>query len=176
MRAEVITDLIDTHGKEVYGFCRRLAKTKENADDLYQQTFLRALELSDKIDVDNNPKGYLIAIAVRQWQNYISKAARHQRIAPIDYDSSREKLEAVASSSHLETEVENNLIIIEIEAIVEGLPDKLRIPVIMYYNGEQPFKAIARALKIPEGTVKSRIHTARKIIKEGLEAKGYEGL
>ena len=50
-------ELVDLYGDIIYGFCRRLTINKPDTDDLYQQTFLRAMEIQDKIDMNNNPKG-----------------------------------------------------------------------------------------------------------------------
>lgn len=173
MRDEEVVELVDKFGRDIYGFCRRLARTRENTEDLYQQTFMRALELCEKIDMNNNPKGYLISIAVRQWQNYIRKERRRQSIVPIDYYSSESDMESVSDGMLVEDEVEGRIVRGQILQLIDSLPEKLRIPMIMFYNADMAFKDIAKALKIPEGTVKSRIHKARKIIREGLEVKGY---
>jgi len=77
-----IDSLVMLYGKAVYGFCLKLARNKDNADDLYQETFLKALELGTKIDKSNNPKAFLISIAVGLWKNNRRKYARRQRIAP----------------------------------------------------------------------------------------------
>ncbi len=58
-----ITDLnefVSLHGNAVYGFCHKLAKNRADTDDLYQETFLKAMELCHKIDKNNNPRGFLI--------------------------------------------------------------------------------------------------------------------
>jgi len=56
-----------------------------------------------------------------------------------------------------------------IRAAADKLNDKLRIPLYMYYTAEMSVEDIATALRIPQGTVKSRLHKARKILKEILE-------
>lgn len=60
--------------------------------------------------------------------------------------------------------------------MVGMLEDKFKIPIIMYYTAELSLEEISKALKIPKGTVKSRLHKARQIIKKELEDMGYEGL
>lgn len=83
--------LIDEYGDIIYSFCRKLAINKEDAEDLYQQTFLKALELRDKIEKNKNPKNFLITISISIWKNSIRKKVRRNRIAPTiniyDYDS-----------------------------------------------------------------------------------------
>ncbi|WP_304943677.1 RNA polymerase sigma factor [Vallitalea guaymasensis] len=78
-----LSDLVELQGKAIYGFCYNLTNKKNDADDLYQETFLKAMELCHKIDRNNNPKGFLISIAIGIWKNNCRKYAWRQRIAPI---------------------------------------------------------------------------------------------
>lgn len=167
--------LIDEYGNIIYSFCRKLAINKDDADDLYQQTFLRALELRDKIAKDKNPKNFLITISISIWKNSIRKKARRNRIAPtinIDDYNSKDILEHIQG---VEGEAITNELHREVNIIVSNLKDKFRVPIIMYYNAEVPIYDIAYSLKIPKGTVKSRLYRGRLLIKKELEARGYEG-
>ncbi len=60
---------IDEYGKDIYSFCKRLTNNKLEADDLYQDTFLKAVQCRDKIEYGSNPKSYLLSIALRLWKN-----------------------------------------------------------------------------------------------------------
>jgi len=165
-----IDSLVMLYGKAVYGFCLRLAKNKDNADDLYQETFLKAMELGTKIDKSNNPKAFLISIAVRLWKNNRRKYARRQRIAP-----EGELNEEIASSIMCtNTSTPEEIVMLRercavIRTAADKLNDKLRIPLYMYYTAEMSVEDIASALRIPQGTVKSRLHKARKNLKNVLE-------
>ena len=64
MDIDELIELVQLHGKSIYGFCYKLTGTKEETDDLYQETFLKAVELRHKMDGERNPKAFLIAIAV----------------------------------------------------------------------------------------------------------------
>ena len=57
---------------------------------------------------------------------------------------------------------------------MEALPEKFKIPVILYYTIEMNVSDIALTLKLPAGTVKSRLFKARKLIKKGLGEVQYE--
>lgn len=170
-----IEKLIDLYGDIIYGFCRRLAINKSDTDDLYQQTFLRAVEVRDVIDIDNNPKGFLISLAVSIWKNDIRKKARHQRIAPIINIEDNTWSNIPTNSISIEDMVVSNELIDQVNIIVSNLDDRFRIPIIMYYNTDMSLAEISTSLKIPQGTIKSRLHKARLIIKKELEVKGYEG-
>lgn len=62
----------------------------------------------------------------------------------------------------------------EIKKAAARLPDKLRITLYMYYTAQMSVEEIATALKVPKGTVKSRLHKARCLMKQILEDSDYE--
>ena len=68
MERVMIETIIEEYGKDIYSFCVYLTGNKHEADDLYQQIFLIAIEKND-IRIDNNPKSYLLSIAVNVWNN-----------------------------------------------------------------------------------------------------------
>ncbi|MDF2674353.1 MAG: polymerase subunit sigma-24 [Clostridiales bacterium] len=170
-----ISNLVKLQGKAIYGFCYKLAKNKDDADDLYQETFLKAMELCNKIDKDNNPKGFLISIAIGLWKNNRRKYARRQRIAPIEElkeDVNNDYI--LKDKSNPEDIVISNELCLMIQTAADRLNNKLKIPLYMYYTAEMSNEDIALALKIPLGTVKSRLHKARLALKNILEVSEYE--
>jgi len=162
-------DLVDEYSDTVYRFCRSLTYSREDADDLFQETFLRAFEQLSKISVSDNPRGFLFSTSVYVWKSWKRKYARRNRLAPVlPLD------EAVASEANMENdfmEQEETRIVRE---LVEALPEKFKIPVILYYTIEMNVSDIALTLKLPAGTVKSRLFKARKLIKKGLGEVQYE--
>lgn len=172
-----LSELVMLHGKSIYGFCYKLAKNKTDTDDLYQETFLKAVELCRKIDKDNNPKGFLISIAIGLWKNKQRKYSWRQRIAPIEEFNYNIDEECISKDEPTPEDViiSNELCII-IQTAADKLNDKLKIPLYMYYTAEMSNEEIASALKIPVGTVKSRLHKARETLKNILEVNEYEKL
>lgn len=167
-----LEDLIDEHGKAIYSFCHKLALTQSDTDDLYQQTFLKALEVLGQIDREQNPKSFLISIAISTWKNMKRKSARRHRIAPT---TSMEDLqyEEIACTLNIEDDFLTKTLSQEVNLIVSQLPDKFKIPTLLFYTSEFPTWQIAKILKLPQGTIKSRLYKARLLIKKELEAKGY---
>jgi len=168
---EELSDLVKQHGKAIYGFCYKLAGNKADTDDLYQETFLKAMEVRHKMDMSQNPKAFLISIAVQLRKNKRRKFAWRQRIAP-----TAELNEAVdICGSEREATPEDAVLSLElrsrIQAAADRLDDKLRIPIYMYYTVEMSVEEIASALRIPAGTVKSRLYQARKAMKKILEVE-----
>lgn len=175
MNASDLSNIVDAHGKAIYGFCYYLTKDKGDTEDLYQETFLKALELCHKIDVNNNPKSYIISIAIRLWKNKCRKQARQQNLV-ISNDFNDNVTNA--STSNIESPEDitlSNELNSLIRATVDSLDDKMKIPLYMFYTADMSIEEIARALHIPKGTVKSRLHNARKSLKKTLEVYEYEG-
>ena len=78
MNKSDIGRLAEEHGKYIYGFCLRLTNDTYNAEELYQDTFLKALEKASSIDENNNPRAYLAAIALSLWKSSFA----HMSAAP----------------------------------------------------------------------------------------------
>ena len=90
--------------------------------------------------------------------------------------SPEEKIEALppVSSQSLEEEIAEAEIQKVVRRMAEELPEKYRLVVYLYYSREQKIEEIASMLHIPKGTVKSRLHKARSMIRDRMEAEGYE--
>ena len=160
---------MDEYGGSIYRFCRSLTYSKEDAEDLFQETFLRALEQPEKLNASDNPQSFLFSTAFFLWKSWKRKYARRRRLAPL------EPLDDFVESG---IDLENSYLIQEenemVRKLVEALPDKFRIPTLLYYTVEMKVSDIAKVLNLPAGTVKSRLSKARRLIGEGLEANDYE--
>lgn len=161
--------LIDEYSNSVYKFCRSLTYSKEDAEDLFQETFLWALEQPNKTNASDNPQNFLFSTALYIWKSWKRKYARRNRLAPVEpLDESVESGIDVESSYIIQEE--NRLV----RELVEDLPDKFRIPIILYYTIEMSISDIAATLHLPPGTVKSRLYKARKLVEKGLVSIEYE--
>lgn len=158
------------YGKDIYSFCISLAQNAQEADDLYQDTFLKAIERISEIDCEKNPKSYLLSIACKLWKNKKRKYAWRNRIAKMLSLTDDLDLDVMEASPH---SPENELLKKEesdlIRRAVDRLPEKLKITTLLFYMEDLPLTQIAFVLKIPVGTVKSRLHQARKLLEKELE-------
>ena len=82
MEIEVVSELIEQYGAEVMIFCRRLTGCVPDAQDLYQQTFLKLMEMRVKIQREKNPRAFVFAVANSIWKNERRKLMRRALIAP----------------------------------------------------------------------------------------------
>ena len=121
------------------------------------------MDKASLIDEDNNPSAYLCTIAVSLWKSSLRKDARRQEIAPtVPIEN---QLNA-KGDKNIEDDILKSELSEEIKRAVLSLDDNLRPCVLLHYIGEMNLSQIAEVLKIPEGTVKSRLFTARKKLKE----------
>jgi len=127
---------IRQYGRRLYGLCRSLCRNVQDADDLYQDTWLKAL---DKLDSYDHGLRRLARSPVRPMEEGEDfPAAEGPDYAPL-YEA------------------------------VRGLPEKLRVTVVLYYFRDMDTAGTAEVLGVPQGTVKSRLSKARKLLKEVLE-------
>lgn len=82
MTTKELEQLLDRYGDSIYGFCLHLTGCKEQADDLYQDTFLKTIEIQPKIKLSNMEqdllaaKNYIIGISIRIWKKTLTKNKR----------------------------------------------------------------------------------------------------
>ena len=169
MSHEELEACIKENGKDIYSFCCHLTGNRQEADDLYQDTFLKMVELVERLDIKSNPKGYLLSVAVNLWRNRKRKFMLRQRITgPLQ---SVEEMETelpdreVSPEEQMISGEERRLI----QEAVGRLPEKYRLPVLLFYMEELKLSEISEVLKVPEGTVKSRLFKAKKLLRKELE-------
>ncbi len=168
MEAYEFSSLVDEYGNSIYRFCKGMTYTVEDAEDLYQQTFLKAFEKRNKIDRNSNVKAYLMQIASNIWKTHKSTYKRHERIAPtVSYDD----MESDVCDE--KTNIDEMIIKSDEERIlrenINRLPDKLKQVIVMFYSSELSIEDISKVLHIPKGTVKSRLYNAKEQLRIMME-------
>ena len=157
--------LIEEYGVEIYNFCRRITFSKEDGEDLFQDTFLKILEKTNIVVDGTDFRRLLYLTALTCWKDRKRKYARRARIVAIV------PLEENLDLSNRDTEEElldreERLLVRE---LVNSLPEKYRGPTVLYYGAEMKIEEISRLLSLPVGTVKNRLFTARQMVKKGLK-------
>lgn len=168
--------LLKQYGDYIFGFCCHLTRNTTTAEDLYQEAVLKAFSMIYRIDCGNqeedaykSAKNYIIGIAVKLYKN----ENRKKMIKSLVYDN--EIIESIKSEQDTEVDFMENEIKSAVRQAVDTLSDKYRIVVYMFYYADMSIEQIAHQLKIPEGTIKSRLNRARAVIKKEMEEKGYDG-
>ena len=172
METAVVSQLIDQYGMDVMRFCRSLTRCACDAEDLYQQTFLKLLQLQVKVEREQNPRAFLFSIASGIWKNECRKWGRRTDIAP---SSSLEELreQQPPDEGDLQQQVLDRMCRQELARAVQRLEEKYRSPVILMYRFGMGIDEIARIERVPKGTIKSRLSRARKQLRKEMEERGY---
>lgn len=170
MTVKEFEGLLDIYGNDIYRFCLHIMRNRENADDLYQDTVLTAFRKADSINLSENPKSYLLSVAVKLSRNFFRKEKRKNEsfISPAD-----EALGNLPDNADIQLSAEEKAMKKALRNAVASLEEKYRIPIVLYYFDEQNIGFISEVMKIPEGTVKSRLHKARSLIAEALKKEGF---
>ena len=173
VNAAEIEKCIDDFGTDIYRFCLKLCADKADTEDLYQQTFLKALETEWTLDWEKNPKALFFSLAHNLWKSDRRKQARRNTIAPCGkFDDEAEAV--LHSEESIEEGYLQKELIAEVRQIIQTLPEKFQVPLILFYLSDCPIEQIAAIIKKPPGTVKSRLFKGRILIKKRLEDAGYE--
>lgn len=173
MTKRELEEVITEYGKDVFHFCCFLTGNQMLAEDLYQDTFLKAVQVCKKLKRSDDIKNYFLGIAVNLWKNKVRVEKRRKEITPIvsvehEYEQIKDVKHDVLNSI-IQTEMEDTVM-----RVVAMLPFKLKCVVLLYYCEDLDAKEIAGILHIPYGTVLSRLSNARKMIKKEMEVYGYE--
>jgi RNA polymerase sigma-70 factor (ECF subfamily) len=138
-----------------------LTKDTESAKDLFQETLYKALANQEKYNVGTNIKAWLFTIMRNIFINDYRRKAKQQTI----FDSTGTDFLLNYKHPAITNSAETDLRIKEIYKAVYQLPEIFKTPFLLYFEGYK-YHEIAEVLNEPLGTIKSRIHFARKLLKE----------
>lgn len=143
----------------------KLTRDSEEANDLVQETLLKAIANREKFTDGTNLKAWLYTIMKNTFiTNY------HRLVKRKTFIDTTDNLHFINSTSAVdENKAGSKLAIDEIEKAIQSLSYEYKTPFMMYFKGYKYFE-IADILDIPIGTVKNRIHIARKELKQELRA------
>jgi RNA polymerase sigma-70 factor (ECF subfamily) len=173
--AEAMSTLVEAYKNELYNFCYRLTWSRHDADDLFQQTWVKAVKNAPKYRNDNF-RPWLYKIALNQFRDNRRQAARRRKHVAEEFGSTSAKdfiMTRAASGETTEEQYERKHIQALLIANIHKLPERLKVPVVLYYYEHMKYSQIAIAINVPEGTVKSRISAAKKRLKAELESELY---
>lgn len=157
--------LLVTNSEFLKPYAITLTKDYETAQDLFQETLYKAIANKDKYNIGTNIKAWLYTIMRNIFINDYRRKSKQNTI----FDKSTN--DALINSSRV-THVANNAVanlnLKEISIAIHNLPEIFRKPFVLFFEGYK-YHEISKALNEPLGTIKSRIHFARKLLKEQLE-------
>ena len=154
------------HIDALYGYALTLTRDATEAEDLVQETYVRAASAAHRPDVEGNLKAWLFVIMRNAWLNHV----RHKNSGPrfIDLETSEAPVAETLENPHvvylrkLERE--------QVRQAIESLPDAYREIVVLRDIEGFTYQEIATVLDCPAGTVMSRLGRARGKLRQRLSA------
>lgn len=158
-----------SHIDSLYGTALRLTRRPADAEDLVQDTYLKAFRSAHQFEPGTNLKAWLFTILHNTFRNRIRQNGR----SPVDVDS--EAVERASSEGPSEASPEQILtrqtLDADLQAALDALPDAFRQAVWLRDVEELSYAEMAEVLDVPIGTVMSRISRGRRALSEGLKAR-----
>ncbi|MBQ6154171.1 MAG: RNA polymerase sigma factor [Ruminococcus sp.] len=153
---------VELYSRDLSKFCIKLCGNIDDAEDLFQDTWTRALRYFKIYDEKKSFKTWLFTICVNIYKNS-SKLKYNSRKIEFSTTEEKERFFSTIPSSQ-----EDRDEYIDLLSAIAALPKKHRVVITLYYFKEFSQKEIAEILSIPEGTVSSRLTTAKKLLKRRL--------
>lgn len=147
-------------------FALTLTRDNETAKDLMQETLYRALANKDKYHVGTNIKAWMYTIMRNIFINNYRRKTKQNTI----FDNSSNDFLLDHNQPAVANGAESILRVKDIQQAIHQLPEIFRKPFLLYFDGYK-YHEIAVVLNEPLGTIKSRIHFARKLLKEQIERR-----
>jgi RNA polymerase sigma-70 factor (ECF subfamily) len=145
-------------------FAFTLTRDQESAKDLVQETLFRALANKEKYNIGTNIKAWMYTIMRNIFINNYRRKAKQQTI----FDHTANDFLLDTNQVAVTNEAIATLNMKEVQEAIHKLPEIFRNPFMLYFDGYK-YHEIADMLKEPLGTIKSRIHFARKLLKTQIE-------
>jgi RNA polymerase sigma-70 factor (ECF subfamily) len=159
------------HADSLFNFAMHLTNYREDdSNDLVQDAYLKALRFMDKYETGTNPKAWLFTILKNAFINeYRKKAKQPTKVDFEDIIQYQHDEEHVVNYTDLREEVFENMMGDEITKAISELPQEFRTVIILCDIEGFSYEEIALIVDIPIGTVRSRLHRARNLLKEKLK-------
>ena len=152
---------IKEYGSQLFGLMLKLCRNREDAEELYQETWIKAYRFIDQYNNEKDFGAWITGICVNTYRDMLRRQKWRFLYAVFQTNEAKDFVLSSVPTKEQEdyTDIRN---------AVNSLPEKYRLAVILYYYNDLNIKKTAEVLKIPEGTVKYNLHKAREILKRSL--------
>jgi len=159
---EAFNRLVDRYKNRLFNLVVRMIPTREEAEDIVQETFLRVYQHKNNFDPKYCFSTWIYTIALNLAKNNLRRKKKVKFLELFDLEETSE-----------EPAVEPGRVALGpwIEKEIEKLPEKYRVAFLLREMDRLPYEEIAEITGVPTGTVKSRVNRARTILAESLRPK-----
>ncbi len=159
---EAFRVLVERHQGQLVGYLTRMVGCHSQAQDFAQEAFLRIYSRAHKYQEQGQFQSYLYRTAINLVRSAVRKSKTREAVATLMPAAP----ESTAAEQH--QRVQRQELREEIRQAVAKLPLKFREPLVLYEMEEWPYQQIAEHLGCRTGTVKSRIHRARSMVRHSM--------
>jgi len=163
------------HVEALKTFAFYLTYNDSDANDLVQETYLKAFRFAEKFDQGTNAKAWLFRILKNAYINDYRKKSKQPDRVDFEEVINYHKSDDMAQSKYLnlKEEVLDNMMGDEITRAINSLPSEFRTVILLADIEDFSYKEISKIIDIPIGTVRSRLFRARNTLKELLKKYAF---
>ncbi|MFD0959699.1 RNA polymerase sigma factor [Paenibacillus chungangensis] len=172
-RGAVLEELMSEYGNDVWSFAYFLTKRRDAADDIAQEVFLAVYKRMYTFRGESSLKGWILTITRNKALNYLKGSFIRKVVLGTDWQKKKEMEPSSASAEQVALDRETSRHVWE---QVMRLPLKHREVVVLAFHYELSMAEIAASLQVSEGTVKSRLHRAKRKMEALLKQSEKEGI
>lgn len=153
-------EVLARHQAEVYRFAVHLTRNPTDADDLYQETLLKAFRAFGRLKGDPNHRAWLYRIATNA---FLDDRRRHGRVGLLD-EATERTLPAAPTDQAAKLDARD--LLREVEAFIAGLPPKQRVALLLRKHQEASYAEIALTLRCSEPAARASVHEALRKLRD----------
>jgi RNA polymerase sigma-70 factor (ECF subfamily) len=157
-----VSALVETFRGAVFGLCYRMLNHRQDAEDVTQESFVRALRSLARFDLSRDFKPWLLAIAGNRCRTLLS-TRKHRPSSAMPIEGVEDSAPNLEGAKHLAEEV---------DLVLSGMREEYRQAFSLFHEEQLSYVEIGEALGCPVGTVKTWVHRARKELAAALIERG----
>ncbi|MCC7021353.1 MAG: RNA polymerase sigma factor [Thermomicrobiales bacterium] len=154
-------DALARHGAEIYRYALHLTRNRPDADDLYQETALKAYRAWDRLPCDANHRAWLYRIATN---TFLSDKRKTSRLRSLDASITAESIPATSQDN--DGRLDAGTLLREVEAFIVDLPPKQRAAFVQRKYLDMNYQEIAAALGSSEAAARRSVHEALRKLRD----------
>ncbi len=163
-------NVVMPHKNDLYNYALAIARNSDDAQDLVQETYFKAYKNYHQFEGGTNSKAWMFMILKNTFINNYRKLKREP--SKVDYDEIEDIYENIKSEqskdNNLDLDLYNNLFDDDLSSALAKLPEKMKEVFLLCDLEGYSYEEISEIVDIPIGTVRSRLHRARKLLQDEL--------
>ena len=171
---EKVEELIDIYKQQIYSLCYKLAKTKEDAEDIFQETWIKVFHRGTNFLTWRIIKSGLLRFVFVHFMILSQKKRWKDRVLDLFHKEDGGEIE-LADDVNISEEFIQKVEAEMIREVIQLLNEKYKTVLVLYYYEQYSYKEMSEILNIPIGTVKYRLNYAKNQMREHLEGFVHEG-